>query len=493
MSQTIKKMYIDGEWILAHSGKTSEVLNPANEEVIAVVTEGDETDAKKGIAAAKHAFYKDSTWKSLSSGERGFLLNKVADLLEENIKDFALAETLNNGKSIRESEGDIYGAASVFRYFGGIAGTPAGETYNLSESMHSMTIREPIGVCGLIVPWNYPIVIAASCIAPALAAGNTIVFKPSTLTPLTAIMLFELMEKAGFPKGVVNLVLGGGASVGNEIASSHDVDKVVFTGGTDVGRGIMKAASGNIKNLALELGGKSPIIVFEDADFETTVDYVMFGIFLSQGQVCTAGSRLLLQESIYDKFIDRLVERTKKIKVGPGVEPWCEMGPLVSKSHMDRVLSYIQIGVDEGAKLACGGKRITEGEMKKGYFVEPTIFVDCNSKMRIVQEEIFGPVLVVQKFKDENEAISIANDTVFGLAGGVFTNDLSRAMRVAKGIRSGNIWVNTYLEAFLDVPAGAYKQSGIGRVMGIQGLEGYTELKQVNIKLDVKPIGWFSE
>ncbi len=493
MEHTVKQMYINGEWVFAHSNRTREIINPANEEVIALVTEGDEKDVKKAVEAAKHAFYEDQTWKNLIAHERGSLLNKVADLIEQNARDIAITETLNNGKSISESEGDVYGAASVFRYFGGIASTPTGNTYNISNSLHAMTVREPIGVCGLIVPWNYPIMMAAGCIAPALAAGNTIVFKPSSITPLTAIMLFEIIEKAGFPRGVANLVLGDGRTAGNEIASNLDIDKVVFTGGTDTGRGIMKAAASNIKNLSLELGGKSPVIVFDDADFETAIDYVLLGAFLTQGEVCVAGSRLILQEGIYNKFIDRLVERTKKIKVGPGIEEWSQMGALVSKSHMERVLSYIQSGIDEGAKLVCGGKRITDGDMKKGYFVEPTIFADCTSKMKIVQEEIFGPVLAVQKFKDEKEAIEVANDTVFGLAGGVFTNDISRAMRVAKGIRAGNIWVNTYFDAFPDVPAGGYKQSGIGRIMGIYGLESYTELKQININLDVKPIGVFSE
>jgi betaine-aldehyde dehydrogenase len=493
MDHNVKKMHINGVWVLANSNKIREIINPANEEIIALVTEGDEKDVKKAVKAAKIAFYEDQTWANFSAAERGALLTKVADLIEQNVNDIAMAETLNNGKTISESEGDVYGAASIFRYFGGIASTPTGSTYNLTKSLYAMTVREPIGVCGLIVPWNYPIVIAAGCIAPALAAGNTIVFKPSSITPLSAIMLFEIIEKAGFPKGVANLVLGDGRTAGSEIASNLDIDKIVFTGGTDTGRGIMKVAAANIKNLSLELGGKSPIVVFDDADFVTALDYVMLGAFLSQGEVCVSGSRLLLQEGIYDKFIDRLVERTKKIKVGPGIERSSQMGALASKSHMERVLSYIQSGIDEGAKLVCGGKRIIDGDMKKGYFVEPTIFADCTGEMKIVQEEIFGPVLVVQKFKDEKEAIKIANDTVFGLAGGIFTNDINRATHVAKGIRAGNIWINTYLESLPDVPAGGYKQSGIGRIMGTYGLESYTELKQISINLDVKPIGVFTE
>jgi len=329
-------------------------------------------------------------------------------------------------------------------------------------------------------------------IAPALAAGNTLVFKPAEITPVTTYKLFEIIEEVGIPAGVANLVLGGGSTVGNEIAESQKVDLISFTGSTATGRSIMNSATGNIKNISLELGGKSPNIVFADADFETAVDYALNGSFTNAGQVCNAGSRLLLEESIHDKFIARLIERANKIQVGPGDDSSTEMGPLVSEGHMNQVLEYIQIGLKEGAKLACGGNRITDSGHENGYYVEPTIFVDTKSDMRIVQEEIFGPVLVVQKFKDEAEAIQLANDTQYGLAAGVFSQDGAKALRVIKKVRAGITWVNAYNLAYNEAPWGGYKQSGIGRGLGTFGLDTFTEVKQININLDVKPTEWFS-
>lgn len=485
----ILKMYIDGEWVLAESGKTREVLNPADETVIAVITEGDEKDAKKAIAAARKAFDL-SGWQDCPASERARLLFKLADLIEEKGEELAILETKNNGKPLRESQFDVGDCCGCFRYYAGLATKPHGQTYGVSDPMQAMVVREPIGVCGQIVPWNYPLLMAAWKLAPALAAGNTVVFKPSELTPLTAIKIFELIEQAGFPKGVANLVLGPGPTVGHELAASEKVDKIAFTGGTKTGKSIMKAAVENMKKVSLELGGKSPNMVFADADFETAVDYALFAIFANQGQVCSAGSRLLLEESIHDKFVARLAERAKLIKVGPGLEEDTEMGPLISKAHMEKVLDYIQIGIEEGATLLCGGKRIEE--LGKGYFVEPTIFINTKEDMRIVQEEIFGPVLVVQKFKDEEDAIRIANDSIYGLAGGVFTNDGAKAMRVIKKLKAGITWINSYHPTYNEAPWGGYKQSGIGRELGTFGYEQYTEVKQININLQVEPIGWFS-
>jgi betaine-aldehyde dehydrogenase len=485
-------MYINGQWVLAESGEVRNIVNPANGEVIATVTEGNEQDAKKAIQAAKHAFYESGWWDTPAS-ERARLLFAVANQLEAQAAEFAKLETLNNGKPLREAEFDVNDAIACFRYYAGIATKPHGQTYEVADPMQAMVVREPIGVCGQIVPWNYPLLMAAWKLAPALAAGNTVVFKPSEITPLSAIKLFEIFDSIGFPAGVVNLVLGAGPTVGHELAANHDVDKIAFTGGTTTGRSIMQAAAGNLKKISLELGGKSPNIVFADADFETAVDYALFGIFANQGQVCSAGSRLLLEESIFDRFVDRLVERAKKIKVGPGLEPGTEMGPLISEAHMQKVLRYIQIGIEEGATLACGGNRITTGGLEKGFFVEPTIFVNTRPDMRIVKEEIFGPVLAVQTFKDEEEAIRLANDTVYGLAGAVFTNDGAKAQRVIRKLRAGITWINSYHPTYNEAPWGGYKQSGIGRELGTFGYEEYTEVKQININLKVEPIGWFAE
>ena len=437
------KMYINGEWVEARSGKTREVLNPATGEVIALAAEGDVEDARDAIQAARQAF-DSGIWSDLPAAERARFLFAIADKLEQRTEELVRLETMDNGKPLRESRFDVADAVACFRYYAGIVTKPDGQTYHVADPVQAMVVREPIGVCGLIVPWNYPLLMAVWKIAPALAAGNTIVFKPSEITPVTAQKLFEIIEEVGIPKGVANMVMGAGPTVGNELAESHLVDMVSFTGGTVTGRSIMKAAAGNIKKISLELGGKSPNIVFADADFETAVDYALFGIFANQGQVCSAGSRLLLEDSIYDRFVERLVERAKKIRVGRGDDPATEMGPLVSQAHLEKVLRYIELGKEEGATLLCGGNRITENGLDKGYFVEPTIFTDTTPSMRIVQDEIFGPVLAIQRFSDEEEAIRLANDTVYGLAGGVFTQDGAKAMRVIRKLRAGITWINCY-------------------------------------------------
>jgi betaine-aldehyde dehydrogenase len=329
-------------------------------------------------------------------------------------------------------------------------------------------------------------------LAPALAAGNTIVYKPSVVTPVTPKKLFEIFEEVGLPKGVANMVMGAGSVVGNEIASHPEVDMVSFTGGTKTGKHIMKTAADTMKKVSLELGGKSPNIIFADADFETAVDYALFGIYAGAGQVCSAGSRILVEEKIYDQFVKRFVERAKQIQVGPGNDPSSEMGPLVSVEHLEKVLQYIELGKQEGATLACGGNRIVRDGLDKGYFIEPTVFVDVKQEMKIVQEEIFGPVVVIQKFNDEEEALKLANGTVYGLAGAVFTKDGARGLRVIKKLRAGITWVNSYHPTYNEAPWGGYKQSGIGRSLGTFGLEEFQEIKQININLQVEPIGWFS-
>lgn len=486
------KMYINGKWEDSSSGEFRDIINPANGEIIAEAAEGDISDAKKAIAIAREAF-DSGIWSDLLAVERAAFLYAIADKLEERAGEISYLETLDNGKPLHETQFDVADAVACFRYYAGMVTKPDGVTYQVPDPMQAMVVREPVGVCGLIVPWNYPLLMSVWKIAPALAAGNTVVFKPSEVTPVTAQCLFEIIEEVGIPAGVINMVMGAGKTVGNEIAESFDVDKVSFTGGTATGRHIMKAATGNIKKISLELGGKSPNIIFADADFEAAIDYALFGIYSGAGQVCSAGSRLLLEESIHDQFIEELVKRAQKIKVGPGHDDETEMGPLVSKGHMEKVLSYIEIGKQEGAKLVCGGSQITEDGMEAGYFVEPTIFINTTPEMRIVREEIFGPVLVVQKFKDEEEAVRLANDTDYGLAAGVFSQDGAKALRVIKKIRAGITWINCYHPTYNEAPWGGYKQSGIGRGLGTFGYEEFTEVKQININLEVQPTGWFAK
>ncbi|MFP7734813.1 aldehyde dehydrogenase family protein [Priestia aryabhattai] len=481
-------MYINGEWRTAEKQRST--VNPATGEVIGYAAEGSIEDMEAAIGAAREAF-DSGIWSETSAAERAAILFKIADKLEEVKEELAALETMDNGKPYREAEADVEDAAACFRYYAGLITKPDGQTYSVPAPMQAMVIKEPIGVCGLIVPWNYPLLMSVWKIAPALAAGNTIVFKPSEVTPVTPTKLFEILESVGLPKGVANLVMGAGDTVGNTLIQDKRVDKISFTGGTVTGKHIMRQAAENVTKVSLELGGKSPNIIFADADFETAVDYALFGIFAGSGQICAAGSRILVEESIAERFIERFAERSQKIKVGNGMDQEIEMGPLVSEEHMKKVLKYIEIGKQEGAQLVCGGNRITSSGLEKGFFVEPTVFSNVTSNMKIVQDEIFGPVVIIQTFKDEKEAIQLANDTEYGLAGSVFTNDGAKALRVIKKLRAGITWVNTYHFTFNEAPWGGYKQSGIGRGLGTFGLEEFQEVKQININLQVEPIGWF--
>lgn len=484
-------MYVNGEWRESSNQEKRTIINPANGKGIAYAPEGTIEDAKYAIEVTRTAF-DSGIWSATSTAERASYLFKIADEIDKNMEELVYLETMDNGKMYREAEGDIGDAAACFRYYAGLITKPDGQTYHVADPMQAMVVREPVGVCGLIVPWNYPLLMSVWKIAPALAAGNTIVFKPSEVTPITATKLFEILEKVGLPKGVANMVMGAGPIVGNEIAASNKVDMISFTGGTKTGKHIMRTAADNMKKISLELGGKSPNIIFADADFETAIDYALFGIYAGSGQVCSAGSRILVEEKIYDKFVNSFVERAQQINVGPGDNPESEMGPLVSQEHMEKVLRYIEIGKDEGANVACGGRRIMEDGKGDGFFIEPTVFVNVKPDMRIVQEEIFGPVVVIQKFKDEQEAIELANGTDYGLAGGVFTVDGAKAMRVIRKLRAGITWINSYHPTYNEAPWGGYKQSGIGRSLGTFGLEEFQEIKQININLEVEPIGWFA-
>lgn len=484
-------MYIAGEWSPASDGETRALVDPGTGETIGRVAEGTTADALRAVAAARRAF-DAGPWRETSAHDRAKLLYRVADAIDAHVEELARIETLNAGKPLRETEADVADAANCFRYYAGLATKPHGQSFDVPAPSQSFTVREPIGVCGQIVPWNYPLLMAAWKLAPALAAGNVCVLKPSELTPLTALRLAALFDEAGLPPGVLSVVTGAGPIAGAALAESHDVDKIAFTGGTATGRTIMMAATGNLKKISLELGGKSPNIVFADAEFETAVDYALLAIYAGCGQVCSAGSRLILDNAIYDRFTARLIARARTIVVGNGFDRATEMGPLISPQHLAKVEAYIGIGLAEGATLACGGERPAGDLARRGNYLLPTIFTDTTPQMRIVREEIFGPVLVVQRFSTEAEAIALANDTPYGLAGAVFTQDAARAHRVVRALRAGITWINTYHPTYNEAPWGGYKQSGIGRELGTYGFDEYTEVKQINVNLAIEPSGWFA-
>ncbi|PTM58455.1 betaine-aldehyde dehydrogenase [Desmospora activa] len=485
------KMYIDGEWVDARSGKTRSVINPYNQEEIAVVPEGEHEDAERAIQSARRAF-DQGEWPHRPASERGKKLFEVARLIDRDQEELAYLETLDTGKTLVESRADMEDIANVFRYYAGLADKDGGEEIDPPvNGAVSRVVREPVGVCGMITPWNFPLLQASWKLAPALAAGCTMVLKPSEITPLTTLKIAQLLNEVGFPKGVVNVVTGPGDSVGATLSQSEQVDLISFTGGIETGRKIMQAASNNMKKIALELGGKNPNIVFADSDFETTVDYALNAVYFHAGQVCSAGARLLVEESIHNRFVEELVNRVKKIRLGSGLAESTQMGPLISEEHRSKVERYIELGQAEGAQLLIGGRRPQGEELQRGFFLEPTIFDGCRSDMRIVQEETFGPILTVETFRTEEEAIRLANDSIYGLAGAVWTQDLNQAQRVAKALRMGTVWINDFHPYFPQAPWGGYKQSGIGRELGKTGLEEYTEQKHIFQNLKPHPMNWF--
>jgi acyl-CoA reductase-like NAD-dependent aldehyde dehydrogenase len=476
-----KQLLIGGEWRDAEGGKTMPVVNPATEEVIAEVASASRADVDAAVRAARAAF--DGPWGQMSARERGRLVWKLGERLLEKADEVARLETLHNGKPIMESRHvEIPMAAECLQYFAGWADKIHGETVPVKGKALVYTLREPLGVVAAIVPWNFPLLLAVWKVAPALATGNTVILKPASQTPLTAIALGELAIDVGFPPGVLNVVTGSGATVGQAIVEHPGISKVAFTGDTSTGKGIMRSAADTLKHLTLELGGKSPNIVFPDADLDAAVRGATVGIFYGKGEVCAAGSRLLVDKSIKDQFIAKVAERTKKMVPGDPMDPKTRLGAISSKGQMERVLGYIDTARQEGASLVAGGSRADIGT-GKGYFLQPTVFADVTPSMTIAREEIFGPVLAAIEFADVDEAIARANDSVYGLAAGVWTKDIKKAHYVASKLQAGTVWVNTYNVYDTAAPFGGYKQSGFGREMSLHALEHYTQVKTVWVDL----------
>jgi acyl-CoA reductase-like NAD-dependent aldehyde dehydrogenase len=479
-----KKLFIGGKWVESASGKTFDTIDPSTGEVLARVAEGGAEDIDRAVAAARKA-HESGVWRDLPPSERAKALWRVGDLIEERANEFAQLESLDNGMPINDALlFKVPLAAATFRYYAGWVTKLEGGTQQLSlpGKYLSYTLRQPVGVVGQIIPWNEPLLMASWKVAPALACGNTVVLKPSEETPLTALLLAEILQEVEIPDGVINVVPGFGETAGARLAAHPHVDKIAFTGSTKVGKLIAKiAAETNLKRVSLELGGKSPNIVFADADLARAVSGAFMGIFLNTGQICSAGSRLFVQEKVYDQTVDELTKSIENLQLGPGIDPMTQMGPLVSKTQMDRVLGYISIGSKEGARLVTGGKRASGHAA--GFFVEPTVFADVEGKMRIAREEIFGPVLAAIPFSDEEDLIAKANDTMYGLAAGVWTSDVKRAHRVAHALQAGTVYVNCYHIFDPAAPWGGFKQSGWGRELGAYALDLYTEIKNVIVDI----------
>jgi betaine-aldehyde dehydrogenase len=487
----VGNLFIDGSWVGASSGETSPVVNPFDGSEASRADVATDADVERAIAAARRAF-DDSEWRSTTPADRAALLERTAEILLRDCEEIARAETLNTGKALRETQWDVSDVASVFRYFAGLADKEAGRVVATgSTTALSRIVYEPVGVCALISPWNYPLLQISWKVAPALAAGNTVVIKPAQVTPLSTILLVRALEEAGVPPGVVNLVTGPGSRIGTQLGESPDVDLVSLTGGLEAGRSLMRAAARTVKKVALELGGKSPNIVFADADFEAAVDTALTGAFIHSGQSCSAGCRLIVEAELHDRFVDELGRRADQIRLGSGFDETTEAGPLISEEHRAKVEGYISSAVAAGARLVAGGGRPDEPELARGFFVRPTVFADCRREMRIIREEVFGPVVTVERFSTEDEAITLGNDTTYGLAGAVWTSDASRAQRVAGRLRHGTVWINDYNVYLPQAEWGGFKQSGIGRELGPAGLDEYREAKHIYQNTAPAAAHWF--
>jgi betaine-aldehyde dehydrogenase len=487
----VAHLFIDGQWVSPQVPASTEIINPFDQSVLAAVDEAGEADVARAVSAARAAF-DASAWPATPAADRAALLDKIADLLVRDGAEIARLETLDTGKTLTESEQDVRDVVAVFRYYAALADKEPGRLVDTGNpAVISRIVVEPVGVCALITPWNYPLLQISWKLAPALAAGNTVVIKPSEVTPMTSIRLVELVEAAGVPRGVVNLVTGRG-TVGAALVEDPRVDMVSFTGGLGTGRGILRAAAATVKKVAVELGGKNPNIVFADTDFETVVDNALTAVFLHSGQVCSAGARLIVEDPIHDAVVAALAERAERIVLGNGLKPGTECGPLVSAAQLERTERYVAGALAEGARLAAGGRRPDDSELRAGFFYRPTVLADCTRTMTVVREETFGPILTVERFTAEEDAVALGNDTEFGLAGAVWTGDTARGERVARALRAGTVWINDFGPYVPQAEWGGYKRSGNGRELGPSGLAEYQEIKHIWHNTAPAPAGWFT-